>query len=229
MIASSQCDGRKIRLLRPHGGDVVPMTPEQVRAVADSMPAHYATLVVLLAGTGLRPAEGLGLCRSRVNWLRRSIRVDQQLVTLAGAAPALGPTKTPSSVRTIPVPDGVIEVLARHVEQYTPEGSELLFVDDKGDPIRRNALGHAWRRASIAAGVDGFTPHDLRHYAASVMIAQGANVKAVQRHLGHASAKTTLDTYAHLLPDSEDVTRRALEAGLVGVVDDTVMTQRVGK
>ncbi len=60
--------------------------------------------------------------------------------------PVLGPTKTPSSVRTIPVPDGVIDVLARHVELYTPERSELLFLDDKGDPIRRNALGHAWRR-----------------------------------------------------------------------------------
>ena len=59
------------------------------------------------------------------------------------------------------------------------------------------------------------------------MIGQGANVKAVQRHLGHASAKTTLDTYAHLFPDSEDVTRRALQAGLVGVVDDVVASRCV--
>ena len=65
-------------------------------------------------------------------------------------------------------------------------------------------------------GVDGFSPNDLRHYAASVLIDQGASVKAVQRHLGHASATTTLDTYAHLWPDSEDVTRRALAVGLEG-------------
>ena len=50
------------------------------------------------------------------------------------------------------------------------------------------------------------------------MIDQGTNVKAVQRHLGHASAKVTLDVYAHLWPDSEEVTRRALDVGLVGVV-----------
>ncbi|MBA2386227.1 MAG: tyrosine-type recombinase/integrase, partial [Acidimicrobiia bacterium] len=86
-------------------------------------------------------------------------------------------------------------------------------------PIRRNALGHVWRRAAVRAGVDGFSPHDLRHYAASVLIDQGASVKAVQRHLGHASATTTLDTYAHLWPDAEDVTRRALEAGLAHVVE----------
>ena len=59
---------------------------------------------------------------------------------------------------------------------------------------------------------------DLRHYAASVLIDQGASVKAVQRHLGHASATTTLDTYAHLWPEAEEVTRRALGAGLERVV-----------
>ena len=68
-------------------------------------------------------------------------------------------------------------------------------------------------------GSTGSHRTNCRHYAASVMIAQGASVKAVQRHLGHASAKTTLDTYAHLFPDAEDITRRVLEAGLVGVVD----------
>jgi integrase len=227
VIVVSPCDGRKVRLPRAHGGDVVPMEPEQVRAIAAAMPAHYSALVVLLAGTGLRPAEGLGLCRSRVNWLRRTIRVDQQLVTLSGASPTLGPTKTPSSVRTIPVPDAVIAVLARHVEQYTPRDSELLFVTENGNPIHRSLLGHVWRRAALNAGVDGFTPHDLRHYAASVMIAQGANVKAVQRHLGHASATTTLDTYAHLFPDAEDVTRRVLDAGLVGVIDDAIASRCV--
>ena len=56
------------------------------------------------------------------------------------------------------------------------------------------------------------------HYAASVLIDQGASVKAVRRHLGHASATTTLDTYAHLWPESEEVTRRALGTGLQNVV-----------
>jgi integrase len=194
------------------------MSADDVRAMAEAMPAHYGALVILLAGSGMCPAEGLGLCRSRVGWLKGTIRVDQQLVALAGAAPVLGPTKTPSSVRTIPVPQSVLDVLAYHVEQYTPKDSELLFLDDKGDPIRRNALGHAWRWAATSAGVGDYTPHDLRHYAASVLIDQGASVKAVQRHLGHRSAKVTLDTYAHLWPESEEVTRRALSVGVSAIV-----------
>ena len=103
------------------------------------------------------------------------------------------------------------------LERYGPNADGLVFTDAKGEPIRRNALGHLWRRAAVKAGVEGFTPHDLRHYAASVLIDQGASVKAVQRHLGHSSATTTLDTYAHLWPDSEDVTRRALEAGVAAI------------
>lgn len=111
----------------------------------------------------------------------------------------------------------MLDELARHIERFGVGPDGLIFTDAKGDPIRRNALGHVWRRAADKVGVSGFTPHDLRHYAASVMIDQGASVKAVQRHLGHASATTTLDTYAHLWPDSDDVTRRALEAGLTAI------------
>jgi integrase len=184
-----------------------------VEAVSD----RYRALVVLLAGSAVRPGEALGLTVDRIEFLRRTIRVDRQLVTTAGAPPCLGPTKTPGSVRTIPVPQMVLDALAYHLERYGPSPDGLVFTDGKGDPIRRSALGHLWRRAAVKAGVEGFTPHDLRHYAASVLIDQGASVKAVQRHLGHSSAMTTLDTYAHLWPDSDDVTRRALEAGVAAI------------
>ena len=210
------------------------MEPREVRAIVDAAPAHYRALLVLIAGTGTRPGEALGLTSDRVDWLRRTIRVDRQLLTLSGQAPQFGPCKTPASVRTIPVPDGVLVELGRHVKRFEVvddgELAGLLFRDEKGDPIRRNALGHMWRRAArkvndAAAARDGVrivdrTPHDLRHYCASVLIASGSSVKAVQKHLGHASATTTLDTYAHLWPDGEDATRAALAAGLDGVVND---------
>lgn len=220
VIARSPCSGR-IRLPRPEGAEVVPMSPTEVAAAVAAVPERYRALVVLLAGTGLRPGEALGLTADRVNWLRRTLRVDRQLVTVAGGTPYLAPPKTPSSVRTIPVPQVVLDELARHVERFGTgavaggAGADgLVFTDAKGDPIRRNALGHMWRRS---VGGDR-TPHDLRHYAASVLIDQGCSVKAVQRHLGHAKATTTLDTYAHLWPDAEDITRRALESALAAVV-----------
>jgi len=166
----------------------------------------------------LRPGEALGLTVDRVEFLRRSIRVGRQLITIAGSPLRLGPAKTPSSVRNIPIPQLVVDQLALHLEQFGVGATGLIFTDTKGDPIRRNAFRHIWRRAATKAGVNGFKPHALRHYAATVMIDQGASVKAVQRHLGSSSATTTLDTYAHLWPDSEDITRRALDAGSAAVV-----------
>ena len=213
VIAHSPCT-RRIRLPRTEGAEVVPMAAEQVRAMAETVNERYRALVVLLAGSGLRPGEALGLTLDRVDFLRRTIRVDRQLVTVAAEPPRLAPAKTPSSVRTIPAPSSVLDALAGHIERSGSGPLGLVFTDSKGEPIRRSALGHQWRRAASSAGVDGFTPHSLRHYAASILIDQGASVKAVQRHLGHSSATTTLDTYAHLWPDSEDITRRALEAGL---------------
>lgn len=65
----------------------------------------------------------------------------------------------------------------------------------------------------------GFRFHDLRHYFASLLIERGASVKVVQARLRHASAKTTLDTYGHLWPDSDESTKAAVEAVFVARAD----------
>jgi integrase len=57
----------------------------------------------------------------------------------------------------------------------------------------------------------GFRFHDLRHYLASLLIASGADIKIVQTRMRHASGKTTIDTYGHLWPDSDDSTRAAVD------------------
>lgn len=76
-----------------------------------------------------------------------------------------------------------------------------------------------WARANVSGLPPAFGFHDLRHYLASMLIASGADVKVVQARLRHASARTTLDTYAHLWPDSDESTRSAIDA---------VMQARVG-
>ncbi len=86
-----------------------------------------------------------------------------------------------------------------------------MFTDDHGQAIRRLHIGHVRQKAARRAGVEGRSFHDLRHLCASVLIARGASVKSVQRFLGDASAKVTLETYAHLWPDDEDRTRAALD------------------
>ncbi len=67
-------------------------------------------------------------------------------------------------------------------------------------------------QASAAVGLEGLTPHALRHTAASLAIAAGADVKVVQQMLGHKSATMTLDLYGHLFPDRLDTVADAMDA-----------------
>jgi integrase len=105
--------------------------------------------------------------------------------------------------RHVPVPPSLLPLLLQTCAGREPD--ELIFPSRTGGPIRLNN----WRRrvfdkACDEAGLVGFTPHDLRHTAASLAISVGANVKAVQRMLGHASAAMTLDIYAGLFLDDLD-------------------------
>jgi integrase len=94
-----------------------------------------------------------------------------------------------------------------------------VFTDDKGNPIRRQRWNEIWNRAAQAADLPpGATPHDLRHYYASLLIAKGGSVKAVQVMLRHRTATETLNTYAHLWPEDNALVRRAVDAELSAVV-----------
>ena len=78
---------------------------------------------------------------------------------------------------------------------------------------RNRTARRAWfNRAAAAIGAPGLTPHELRHTAASLAVSAGANVKAVQRMLGHASAAMTLDRYADLFDDDLDAVADRLDA-----------------
>ena len=114
------------------------------------------------------------------------------------------------------MPDVVSSALAAHLARYRPSRYGLVFTSRTGNPLRRNTLGSI--RARPVAGLPEWaTLHDLRHVYASLLIAKGCSVKAVQRRLGHQSAMETLDTYGHLWPDSDDETGNAVDLVLAGV------------
>lgn len=129
---------------------VVPLTVAQVIAIADKIEARYRALAIFAAGTGLRQGECFGLTLDRVDFLRRTVRVDRQLVKLPGSAPVFAPPKTKSSYRTILLPQVVIDALAAY-----PVGEDgLVFTNDDGKPIYRTRFSNIWRAAMKAAGVD---------------------------------------------------------------------------
>ncbi len=211
-ITFSPCPGT--RLPRAEPKRVVPLPTEVVQQLASAVPDRYRAMIVLAAGTGLRQGEVFGLTRDRVDFLRRKLVVDRQLILVPGRPPYFDDPKTTTSVRTVPLPDVVLTALSQHLASYPVEPDGLLFTSAEGQALRRTKFSdRVWRPVVKAIQAPPRTTfHSLRHYYASLLIRHGESVKTVQARLGHASAAETLDTYSHLWPDSDDRTREAVDA-----------------
>jgi integrase len=140
------------------------------------------------------------------------------------------PLKSDTSMTAVPVGQELALRLAAHVEQWpSREGSVLL--NDLFRQLAPWTLERAIRtaRAKVPGLPGDFRYHDLRHFYASMLIASGADVKVVQSRLRHASAKTTLDTYGHLWPDSDDSTRAAIDAAMTARAEALADSSRTAK
>jgi len=193
--------GKKSRIYLSHG---------EVQRLADES-GEWSTLVLLLAYTGLRWGEATGLRVRHVDALRRRVNVSENAVAL-GAAIHVGTPKS-HEARSVPYPRFLADPVARLCEGKARDalvfGKGLAYVTR---PKTSENTTSWFLRALDAAGLERMTVHDLRHTAASLAISSGANVKAVQRMLGHASAAMTLDTYADLFEDDLDAVSDALDA-----------------
>lgn len=112
----------------------------------------------------------------------------------------------PVARQDLPVAQEVLDALAAHIKVHGTGGPEGFIVHRDGRPVDMGAWGHGMRRVSAS----GVKFHDLRHFYASALIADGCSIKAVQSALGHASAAMTLDVYGHLFPGDEDRIRGAI-------------------
>lgn len=208
LTAKSPCS----RKTSPAAGKQRPYvcTTEQMWALHDAMPEHLRAAVLLGAFAGLRLAEACGLRVADVDFMRG-------LVAPAVQYPA-EPLKTETSKTPIPIPQSLALELSAHVAKT---GAETMLTGLYGNQLAPWTLERAIR--SARAKVPGLPPtfrfHDLRHYLASMLIASGADVKVVQARLRHASAKTTLDTYAHLWPDADESTRAAIDVVMAARAD----------
>jgi integrase len=168
------------------------------------------------AGTGVRISEALGLTVDRIDFLRRTVRIDRQIVDVVDDRPVFGPLKDRKNrPRVIPLPTVVLDALSLHLASRPAGPPGLVFTNEQDGPIRRTTFSDIWRKAVGPLGVpagEGF--HELRHFYASLLISHAESVRVVQERLGHTSALMTLDIYAQLWPESDDSTREAVDAAL---------------
>jgi integrase len=190
--------------------------PSKHRRLDERDTDAYRLIVLFLSYTGVRFGELAALRVGRLDFLRRRAAIVES-VTLVNGMHTWGTPKGHER-REVPIPAFLIGELATHVAGRSHD--DLVFPGVRGGgalraPVFRRA---AFDRAAASIGMPGLHPHELRHTAASLAIASGADVKVVQTMLGHASAAMTLDQYGHLFGDRLDEVADAMAAARAAAV-----------
>lgn len=190
------------------------LNARQLFALADAC-GPYRVFVLTLGLTGLRWGEATGLTIRDVDLDRRRFDINKSATEVCRRI-VVGTPKT-HELRTVMFP----AMLGPLLPVRGKGDDDLLFADPTSPTgyimqVDSPKTGSSWfTRACDAAGVPRMTVHDLRHTAASLMVRSGANVKAVQRQLGHASAAMTLDVYADLFDDDLDAVSESMNRLLI--------------
>ncbi len=224
LIPRSPC--RRIELPRVEDQDMRFLTPEQIQALADAIAPRYRALVLTAAYAGCRFGELAALTPAHLDLLRRSLRVEETLNEVRGEL-VVGPPKTKASRRTVSLPAFLGDVLAEHLAAFPVGEAGYVFSSPKGAALRRNAFRRrAWVPAVRASVGEPCRFHDLRHSHAALLIAQGVHPKVIQERLGHASIRTTLDTYGHAFEGLDEAAADGLDATWRGALADLTRTRR---
>lgn len=185
---------------------------------------HHPALV-LIANTGMRRGEALGLCWSAVDLDNGLLRITGTL-TRSGKDLVISEPKTTRSRREVPLAAPLVALLRKHRATQKAERlraanqwheSDLVFTTELGRPVDPRNFLRTIERAAKDAGVEGVGIHTLRHSAATALLDGGAHIKLVSDLLGHSSIAITGDIYGH---SSQGAAREALNA-LAGRLNGT--------
>jgi integrase len=237
LLPRNPCRAKSVRPPTSEPRRVVPWQPEQVRAVRAALPDRYRAMTDVGAGCGLRQGEIVGLAEDALDFEGHTLRVVRQVKLIRGKA-VFAPPKCDKE-RDVPLPTSVANAMRAHMDAYKPvevtlpwrkpDGpsvtARLLFTNTSDWVVWRSNFNiQEWKPALAAAGIipqpEAGRPyasarehgmHALRHFYASVLLDAGESIKAVSQYLGHTDPALTLRVYAHLMPSSQERTRKAID------------------
>ncbi|MFZ3498019.1 tyrosine-type recombinase/integrase [Streptomyces sp. 5.8] len=226
---TAQLPGSRAKAQRARKADVFVPKVEDVHTIIGSAPARYRGMIWLMAGCGFRLGEAMGISRDRIDFKAKMITIDRQVAgdrdTGSGkcGGQQLRHVKwrdEDDHGRDVPLPDAVALALRRHLKQYGTWGPDgLLFsnITRTGFLYPEYWYQKVWMPSLSGAEMAYFQSHNLRHFYASSLLAQGVPITEVSGWLGHSSVRVTEEYYAHLMPDAPDRARRAIDAALAPV------------
>jgi integrase len=178
---------------------------------------RYRPVLVLIAATGLRRGEALGLRWQHLNLNGGTLKVRATLGRVGDELVITDP-KSPRSRRTIPLSPAVVSLLKAHRVAQAAErlhacsrssDTGLVFTTEFGTPVEPRNILRTIELAAVKAGVEGVGVHTLRHSAAVAWLEAGVHIKAIAALLGHSSISITGDIYGHT---SDATTRTAIDS-----------------
>ncbi|HYP46641.1 MAG TPA: site-specific integrase [Propionibacteriaceae bacterium] len=199
-----------IQLPPPPESEQRHLTHQQLGDLANLAGPEWRLPLLFLGYTGLRFGEMAALRVGRLDLNTRVAAVRESVTPVKGVM-TWGTPKTHAS-RDVPIPRFLIPELAELTAGK--DDNELVFLGARGAVMRAQTVQRAGlTEAGAQIGKSGFHPHELRHTAASLAIAGGADIKVVQQMLGHKSATMTWDLYGHLFPNRLQEVAEALDQG----------------
>jgi integrase len=217
---------------------IIPPTAEEVWKLIDSASKLNGVaygIVYLAAFTGMRRGEILALHFDDINWFQQEIIINKAL----SKSPAddgihkwmwkLGATKSRKSIRRIGLSENVLKLLAS-VKQQSSNRSGLIFPRETGCFIDPDYFDeYIFKPVRLAAGLADVRFHDLRHFFASMLIAQGESPKYICDQLGHSSIQVTFDAYGHLFPQAKTEAAEKLDKRMMRAKEKATVSKLLAK
>jgi integrase len=200
---------RKVKMPTPNVRRERIASPEEAAKLLAALPKDDRPVWATAIYAGLRRGE-LQALRAR------DVRLEDGVIAVEWGWDAKDGRIPPKGRRTrrVPIPTALREILVAELLATGRRGDELVFGPTGSSPFSANTLIGRADKTWEAAGLKRITLHECRHTYASMMIAAGANAKALSVYLGHASIQITFDRYGHLMPGNEAEAARLLDAYL---------------
>ncbi|MEP7112315.1 MAG: tyrosine-type recombinase/integrase [Ilumatobacteraceae bacterium] len=175
-------------------------TVDQLRDFLSVASSHrLSAAFVLLATTGMRRGEVLGLRWSDIDFNDRSVSIVRTLTVVAGR-PVVTTPKTTASRRLVYVDSSTVDALRDHRDESMVTRDGYVFQSTDGQPVNPASFSNTFDRLVARGGLPRIRLHDLRHTYATLALRLGTHPVLLSERLGHTSIAVTIDRYSHVIP-----------------------------